>query len=115
MIVIPIRIYSGGFMLQKQRTYALKPEVLALMVIFSVPSMTLYAQSTDKVESADKVVMLDPINITAASQSSLSSTLINADELQRHQARSMADIFANQASVSVGGGARNAQRIYAWH
>lgn len=40
------------------------------------------------------------------------ATVIARDTLQRHQAADMADVFANEASVSVGGAAANAQRIY---
>lgn len=38
--------------------------------------------------------------------------VIARDTLQRHQATDMADLFANQASMSVGGGAGHAKRIY---
>lgn len=40
------------------------------------------------------------------------TTTINRNDLQLQQATDMADVFANEPSVSVGGGARNAQRIY---
>ena len=39
-------------------------------------------------------------------------TRISRETLQRQQAMDVADIFANEPAVSVGGGASNAQRIY---
>ncbi|WP_418646742.1 TonB-dependent receptor domain-containing protein [Thauera butanivorans] len=43
---------------------------------------------------------------------SAESREITAETLQRTQARDMAEVFATESSVSVGGGGRNAQRIY---
>ncbi|MEG1055504.1 MAG: TonB-dependent receptor plug domain-containing protein, partial [Janthinobacterium sp.] len=39
-------------------------------------------------------------------------TRISRETLQRQQAMDVADIFANEPAVSIGGGASNAQRLY---
>ena len=70
-------------------------------------SVAAHAAGTDE----QGQVTLDTMQVVDTRVASTTVT-INREDLQRHQAQDMADVFANEPGVSVGGGARNAQRIY---
>lgn len=59
-----------------------------------------------------QLVTLSKVTVRGKAEVSATGTLISRDTLQRQQAADMADIFANEPSASVGGGASNAQRVY---
>jgi len=54
---------------------------------------------------------LAPVKVTAAPEPSRGRE-VRLEPLQRAQAKDMADVFADEPSVAVGGGGRSAQRLY---
>lgn len=72
-------------------------------------SIAAHAAGTDA--STQQPAELDTMHVVDSTLGD-SSVTINREDLQRHQAQDMAEVFANQPGISVGGGARNAQRIY---
>lgn len=62
---------------------------------------------------ADAFVTLESITLLEESSSGIGEEkIISKNTLERTQAKEMKDVFKNEASINVGGGARNAQRIY---
>jgi len=65
----------------------------------------LPAQATDQADSRLEIVQV----IAAREPGNL---LLNSDQLDRIQASTIEDMFANESSVAVGGGSATAQKIY---
>lgn len=71
----------------------------------------LMASAIAAENSAD--VKLESIKISAeALQDRSVKSRISAEDIERTQAKDVKDIFANDTSISVGGGGKNAQRLY---
>lgn len=65
------------------------------------------------IASADAFVTLESINLMEDELSGIGEgKVISQKKIERVQAKDMKDIFKDEPSISVGGGARNAQRIY---
>ncbi len=60
----------------------------------------------------DDVVTIPPLKVVGKSISETGVETIPVDRIQRNLGTDMADIFKDEPSVVVGGGSRNAQRIY---
>ncbi|ANB02863.1 TonB-dependent receptor domain-containing protein [Ectothiorhodospira sp. BSL-9] len=84
-----------------------KPTPLVLAMISGTLVSPAFAGQTSHHASA--VVELDPIVLESRNHS---NRRITDEDIQRHQPLDVADIFRSEASVDVGGGSRNAQRLY---
>lgn len=63
--------------------------------------------------TADAFVTLESINLIEDELSGIGEgKVISQNKLERVQAKDMKDVFKDEPSISIGGGARNAQRIY---
>ncbi len=74
-------------------------------------------QSSSRIINRDEnremdVVSMLPVKVVGKSIIGTGVKTVDLDRLQRNLAVDMADIFADEASVVVGGGTRNAQRLY---
>ena len=62
---------------------------------------------------ADAFVTLESVTLLEESLSGIGEAkVISKESLEKSQAKEMKEVFKNEPSVSVGGGARNAQRVY---
>ena len=62
---------------------------------------------------ADAFVTLEGVTLLENQLTGIGEAkLISKETLERTQAKEMKDIFANEPTISIGGGGRNAQRIY---
>ncbi|WP_198517298.1 TonB-dependent receptor domain-containing protein [Vibrio sp. HA2012] len=95
---------------------------IALAVCFTI-STAPYAHSSDDVKTPDalgttdaetnsEITDAETIVVTGAATNDTSLTALDQEQIQLMQTQDTADLFRNQTSVSVGGGSRQAQRIY---
>ncbi|MDD3609343.1 MAG: TonB-dependent receptor [Halothiobacillaceae bacterium] len=84
-----------------------KPSLLALSLCLGTAS----AQATDEAAQAQE---LPNVEVQAAHEADTAPGVekLPIERLQRNQAKDMADIFRDESSIIVGGGSRNAQRLY---
>lgn len=62
---------------------------------------------------ADAFVTLESVTLIEDESSGIGEAkIISNEKLQKTQAKEMKDVFKGEPSVSIGGGSRNAQRIY---
>lgn len=81
------------------------------LLSLSIAAHAAGTEATSQHQDAAEKLTLETMQVVENRLTNTNVT-ITREDLQRHQAQDMADVFANQPSVSVGGGARNAQRIY---
>ncbi|KHG33990.1 TonB-dependent receptor [Sulfurospirillum sp. MES] len=63
--------------------------------------------------SADAFVTLESITLMEEELSGIGEAkIISQESLEKNQAKEMKEVFKDEPSISIGGGARNAQRVY---
>ncbi|MCC6415641.1 MAG: TonB-dependent receptor plug domain-containing protein, partial [Opitutaceae bacterium] len=83
--------------------------LLTLAALLFAAATPMHAQAAPDT-SADRPVALDPFVITAEREAG--NFLLGQDEIARTNAVDLAQLFANQSTLAVGGGAPQAQKIY---
>lgn len=91
--------------MQEDRSCRLTKLLFTLLVVLNVPVSRACGASNESSFSLEK------ISVTADSLEAGKRT-VSLEKVRRSQSRDIKDVFAAEPSVTVGGGARSAQRIY---
>ena len=68
---------------------------------------------TPQILLADAFVTLESVTLMEEAQSGIGEAkIISQESLEKNQAKEMKEVFKDEPSISVGGGGRNAQRVY---
>ncbi|WOS38703.1 Heme transporter BhuA [Oligella urethralis] len=87
-----------------------KPSLLSLCLMGGLGSISAFAQAQTNTAESAEVFRLPNVVVTTTEPATQKT--ISRDDIQLKQANSIADVLSNEPSISVGGGARNAQRFY---
>lgn len=85
---------------------------LTVSILCALSSM-VYADTTNQTDEEDNKLS-DTVTVVATNtdQDDQFQTVINRDDIVQNKPETISDLFRNQSSVFVGGGSRQAQRIY---
>jgi hemoglobin/transferrin/lactoferrin receptor protein len=86
------------------------PRLVTLAALLFTAASQVHAQTVSDSKLVDQPVELDPLVVSAEREPG--NFLLGQDEIARTNAVDLAQLFANQSTLAVGGGAPQAQKIY---